>query len=64
MAMEEREILPLAERVLTEEDWSELDEAFGANRDALAGSLPEAEYAALFSRIVHLVPAPVGLGPS
>jgi hemerythrin-like domain-containing protein len=64
MAMEEREILPLAERVLTEEDWAELDEAFGANRDALAGSLPEAEYAALFSRIVHLVPAPVGLGPT
>jgi len=64
MATEEREILPLAERVLTENDWSELDDAFGSNRDPLAGHAPEAEYEALFSRIVHLAPAPVGLGPA
>ncbi len=62
MAMEEREILPLAERVLTEDDWAELDRAFGANRDPLAGSPPEAEYSALFTRIVNAVPAPIGLG--
>ncbi|MDR6536770.1 hemerythrin domain-containing protein [Variovorax soli] len=62
MAMEEREILPLAERVLTEEDWSDLDKAFGANHDALAGCEPDAEYAALFTRIVNAVPAPIGLG--
>jgi hemerythrin-like domain-containing protein len=37
MALEEREILPLAERVLTAEDWRELDEAFGRNRDPLTG---------------------------
>ena len=30
MAVEEREILPLAEKVLTAEDWRELDEAFAA----------------------------------
>jgi hemerythrin-like domain-containing protein len=64
MALEEREILPLAERVLTQEDWAELDEAFRANRDALAGSEPEAEYEALFTRIVNRVPAPIGLGPA
>ncbi|MNG25407.1 hypothetical protein D3C84_1102540 [compost metagenome] len=63
MALEEREILPLAERVLTKEDWAQLDEAFRANRDALAGSEPEAEYQALFTRIVNRVPAPIGLGP-
>jgi hemerythrin-like domain-containing protein len=63
MAKEEREILPLAERVLTAGDWAELDEAFAANRDAFAGFQPEAEYTALFSRIVGLVPAPIGLGP-
>jgi len=62
MAMEEREILPLAERVLTEEDWTDLDKAFGANHDALAGCEPDAEYAALFTRIVNAVPAPIGLG--
>ncbi|HYP85979.1 hemerythrin domain-containing protein [Variovorax sp.] len=63
MALEEREILPLAERVLTEDDWAELDRAFLANRDALAGSEPEPEYQALFTRIVNRVPAPLGLGP-
>jgi len=41
MALEEREILPLAERVLTEQDWADLDEAFIANRDPLTGHDPE-----------------------
>ena len=62
MALEEKEILPLAERVLTEDDWAQLDEAFGANRDPLTGHEPEAEYQALFTRIVSLLPAPIGLG--
>jgi len=62
MAVEEREILPLAERTLTAADWRELDEAFIANRDGLTGASPEAEYTQLFTRIVHLVPAPLGLG--
>lgn len=64
MAMEEREVLPLAEKVLTPEDWADLDAAFAANRDALAGAAPEADYASLFTRIVNLVPAPIGLGPA
>lgn len=63
MALEEREILPLALRVLTPDDWDDLDAAFGANRDALAGAEPEEEYRKLFSRIVNQVPAPIGLGP-
>ncbi|MDH6594369.1 hemerythrin-like domain-containing protein [Variovorax sp. TBS-050B] len=62
MAMEEREILPLAEKVLTRDDWEELDEAFGRNRDPLTGHAPEREYEALFTRIVNIVPAPIGLG--
>ena len=62
MAQEEREILPLAERVLTERDWADLDAEFAANRDPLTGHEPEADYRALFSRIVNLVPAPIGLG--
>ena len=62
MAMEEREILPLAERVLTEQDWLDLDQAFEANRDPLTGHEPEADYRALFTRIVGIVPAPIGLG--
>ena len=63
MGLEEKEILPLAERVLTEEDWQDLDQAFGANRDPLTGYEPDAEYKNLFTHIVNTVPAPIGLGP-
>jgi hemerythrin-like domain-containing protein len=62
MALEEQEILPLAEKVLTPADWAELDAAFSANRDPLTGCEPEEVYRTLFTRIVNLVPAPVGLG--
>jgi hemerythrin-like domain-containing protein len=62
MAVEEKEILPLAERALSAEDWAELDEAFAANRDPLTGHVPEDDYRALFSRIVNVLPAPLGLG--
>jgi len=62
MAMEEQQILPLAEKHLTEQDWSDLDEAFGANRDPLTGHEPEADFRALFTRLVNIVPAPIGLG--
>ena len=62
MALEEQQILPLAERVLTPQDWADLDDAFTANRDPLTGHEPEADYRALFTRIVNAVPAPIGLG--
>ena len=62
MALEEREILPLAERMLTAQDWADLDEAFAANRDPFTGCEPEPDYRALFTRIVGIVPAPIGLG--
>jgi hemerythrin-like domain-containing protein len=64
MTLEETQVLPLAERVLTEQDWLTLDAAFLANRDPLAGHEPEAEYRALFTRIVNALPAPIGLGPA
>ena len=64
MLLEERELLPLADRVLTDEDWAELDAAFTADQDPLSGGKPDAEYVALFTRIVNLVPAPLGLGPA
>jgi hemerythrin-like domain-containing protein len=62
MALEERDVLPLAERVLTEDDWADIDAAFRANRDPMTGCQPETEYEQLFTRIVSLVPAPLGLG--
>jgi hemerythrin-like domain-containing protein len=64
MSLEEKQILPLAERELSEQDWAELDAAFGANRDPLTGHQPEDEYRALFTRITNSIPAPIGLGPA
>lgn len=64
MALEETEILPLAEKVLTADDWDELDRAFLSNRDALAGRSPEDEYRVLFGRIAEALPAPIGLAPA
>ena len=61
MRKEEQELLPLAERYFTQEDWRAAAEAFGANVDPL-GKMEEREFSKLFSRIVNLAPAPVGLG--
>jgi hemerythrin-like domain-containing protein len=51
MRLEESQVLPLARRVLTEEDWRELDEAFASDRDPLVTQDPEQPYRALFKRI-------------
>lgn len=65
MATEEREVLPLARRHLSEADWAELDAAFAENRDPLTGKhAPADEFGPLFHRIVMAAPAPIGLGPS
>ena len=61
MRKEERELLPLAERHLTAADWQEIDAAFAANEDPIAG-MQERDFEKLFSRIVNLAPEPVGLG--
>ena len=61
MRKEETEVLPLAERVLTPEDWLVIDAAFSRNRDPVAG-IQERDFQKLFSRIATLAPAPVGLG--
>ena len=62
MRVEEEQILPLAEKVLTTEDWNELDAAFARNKDPLTGHDAPEEYRALFTRIVNAVPAPIGFG--
>jgi hemerythrin-like domain-containing protein len=61
MRKEEREILPAAEKYLTAADWAAIDEAFAANADPMAG-VREKDFEELFSRIVRLAPAPIGLG--
>jgi hemerythrin-like domain-containing protein len=64
MRVEETEVLPLAERVFNDADWTVLDRAFGAHRDPLSGSAPEAPYVELFRTIVRITPAPFGVGPA
>jgi hemerythrin-like domain-containing protein len=63
MRCEEIEIIPSAERLLTEADWLELDAAFGSNCDPLGGKhQPPAEYRNLFRSILMIAPDPIGLG--
>ena len=59
---EEREVMPLALRVLNEQDWADVEAAFAAHRDPLGGIGPETTHDQLFRRIVLLVPAPYGVG--
>jgi hemerythrin-like domain-containing protein len=62
MRKEERDVMPLARRVLDANDWAAIEAAFAAHRDPLAGAGTD-DYDALFQRIVTLAPAPIGLGP-
>lgn len=52
MRVEEAEILPLAEAVLDDIDWAELDAAFLTNRDPFTGHEADAAYRPLFQQIV------------
>ena len=61
MRKEEQELLPMAERYLTADDWALIDAAFAANSDPIAG-MHERDLEKLFARIVSLAPDPVGLG--
>lgn len=60
MRKEENELLPLAQKHLTAQDWEAIDRAFAANSDPAAG-VRERDFQALFSRIASLAPAPIGL---
>ena len=63
MRLEEIEILPQAEKVLSDDDWRALDAEFEKNADPLTGQHPPGpEFEKLFSRIVMKAPAPIGLG--
>ncbi len=63
MRLEEQEVLPAAEKHLSEADWRELDAEFEKNCDPLTGKYkPDPVYEKLFSRIVRDAPAPIGLG--
>ncbi len=62
--LEEAEVLPLAERVLTRADWAALDVAFMQNRDPLTHRDADDAYRPLFKSILMSLPSPLGLGPA
>ena len=62
MHKEETLVMPLAEKLFTDEDWGRIDAAFAANRDAQGGVDEDQEFRRLFSRIANLVPAPAAEG--
>ena len=63
MRTEETELLPVAQKQLDDTDWAQLDAAFQANADPLAGGDRDPTYDRLFTRIVMRAPAPIGVGP-
>ena len=66
MSIEEREVLPLTGKYLTPADWKVISKAFQQNQDPLTGVAigADLEFSRLFTEIVNLVPAPLGLGAS
>jgi hemerythrin-like domain-containing protein len=63
MRTEEMDVLPLARKYLTPEDWEAIDQAFLGHGDPLLGVDAGVEFEALFTRICNLAPPPIGAGP-
>lgn len=61
MDKEENKVLPIAEQELTDEDWRVIRDMFAAHVDPLLGKRLGDEFEALFSDIVRMTPAPIGL---
>ena len=62
MRKEEEEIIPVARQVLNNMDWKEVDAAFLENRQQLDDAGERYKYEELFSTIVNISPAPIGVG--
>lgn len=62
MRKEEETVLPLARRALKPEDREEINAGFAGSRDPLSAERERVEFQGLFSRIVAIAPAPIGVG--
>ena len=60
MSKEETQVLPQARTIIPTEEWAAIDAAFAANGSPWEG--PAGKYKQLFTRIVTLAPAPIGVG--
>ena len=63
MRTEEERIFPVAETVLTDDDWRAIEAAFAEHHDPLASAQEEMDMKRLFTRIVTIAPEPIGVGP-
>jgi hemerythrin-like domain-containing protein len=59
---EETELLPLAQRVLTADDWRVVDESFAEGEDPLEAEGEERDLRHLFTHVAAITPAPLGFG--
>jgi hemerythrin-like domain-containing protein len=62
MRAEEDVVMPLAERLLSLDDWRRIDAAFEDNEDPLFGKAKREEYRRLLAAIAEHAPAPFGAG--
>ncbi len=62
MLLEEREILPLARKHFTDEDWEAVAAGFRSNADPMGGTREGENFQRIFSRLVEAAPPPIGLG--
>ena len=64
MRTEEEVIFPALREHLSASDWENANRAFATNEDPLAGTDLKADFERLFTVIVSITPAPLGLGPA
>jgi len=62
MRSEEELLMPLAEKLLTPEDWAAIDAAFSENDNPLFGLKPKEDAERLYQKILELAPEPIGYG--
>jgi hemerythrin-like domain-containing protein len=62
MLLEEREVLPLARKYFTAEDWEAVAQGFRRNEDPMGGTRESEDFQKIFSRLVAAAPPPIGLG--
>lgn len=62
LRIEERKLIPLAERALTEDDWKRIDDSFREGVDPLGDGDGERDLRKLFTHITSITPAPLGVG--
>ena len=64
MRTEEEIVFPALREHFSAADWDQADRAFAGNDDPLAGADLKQDFERLFTTIVSITPAPLGLGPA